>query len=88
MRDTSTPESVRLACESALERVVEMGFRVSDMIGEPYQENMLVHVLQADGVNTNRRISECVSPAIYYQGDLVRRAEVIIAGEDIDATDG
>ena len=81
-RDPSTPPPVRVACEIALERAEALGFQVRDMIGEPYHENLRVTVVHAEGGKSNPCISDCLSPAVYFGEDLIRRAEIVIRGDE------
>ncbi len=78
------PESVRIACDRAIERVVALGFEIDEMLGKPYHENMRATVLHRNGDGQDPIISECISPAVYHSGngkrELIRPAEVIISG--------
>ena len=80
-------ESTLIACERAIDRVQDMGFRFDEMIGKPYDVNMRVRVVHQEGGATNQQIAECLSPAIYFQKsgadseDLIKTAEVVIRGE-------
>src|SRR5580658_2304459 len=82
------PESVSLACERAMERIEMLGFEMAEMLGEPYHEGMRVRVTHREGDSASSRISECISPAIYYTDRqlgcraLVRSAEVVVTGDD------
>lgn len=80
-RQNETPESVRVACEVAMDRLAGLGFEVRELVGELYDENMRVRVVDQEGGETNLRISECLTPAVYRDGLLVRQAEVIVAGD-------
>jgi hypothetical protein len=80
-RNEATPPSVLSAIETALERVSEAGFEFRDMIGEPYNENMRIRVVHQDGGDLNIRISECLSPAVYYNKALIKPAEVVLRGD-------
>ena len=79
-RFAETPQPVALAIQGAIERIETLGLTFRDMIGEPYDTNMRAHVvdtIEADGVP---RIADCVSPGIYYNGVLVRPAEIVVTG--------
>lgn len=86
-RDPATSEGVHIACERALERAHALGFEVEEMTGEPYHANMNLRVAHRDGGEQNLRISECLSPAIYFtpaqsrQKQLIRKAEVVLQGD-------
>lgn len=83
-RHGETPETVRVACEIALERALELGFDIRELQGD-YDQNMRVRVVHRDGGSVNQVISECLSPAVYFDNQLIRPAEVILKG---DITDG
>ena len=86
-RDPATSEGVHIACERALERAHALGFTIEEMIGEAYHANMNLRVAHRDGGEQNLRISECLSPAVYFtpahstQKQLIRKAEVVLQGE-------
>jgi hypothetical protein len=73
-------ERVLAACDRAEERLKRIGFEIEEMTGRPYDTNMRVHVVDHDGGEEPLSISECLSPAIYYRGELIREAEVITKG--------
>jgi hypothetical protein len=81
-RDAATPSSVRVACEVAMDRVAALGYRIEELVGQPYDPGMRVRVVEHEGGPANPRISECLCPAVYRGEDqLVRQAEVIVQGE-------
>lgn len=80
-RPDAASEAVQVACESALDRVTDLGFRLDEMLDQPYHENMRVRVVEQIG-DRNLRISECLAPAVYYQDELLRPAEVVVTGEN------
>ncbi len=73
-------ERVLAACERAVERIKKLGFIIDDMSGRLYDTNMRLHVVEHDGGVEPVFISECLSPAIYYQDVLICEAEVITKG--------
>ncbi len=73
-------ERVLAACERAQERIKKIGFVIDEMLGRPYETNMRARVVGTDGGVEPFTISECLSPAIYYQGVLICEAEVITKG--------
>ncbi|MBI2843350.1 MAG: hypothetical protein HYX78_08115 [Armatimonadetes bacterium] len=81
-RDPTTPETVVVACEAAIERTTGLGFCMKEMIGERYDGNQLVQVVHCDGGQANLTIGECLSPAVYFQNQLIKRAEVVLKGEE------
>lgn len=83
-RDTSESSGVSVACERAVDTLHDIGIEIKELIGETYDENSLVHVIHEDGGPHNRVISECLSPAVYFQSKLIKKAEVIIKGEESD----
>lgn len=60
----------------------EMGIEIKDPTGEPYHEGMGLDVLTFDyspgETPANRVVQETVSPAIYYNGKLIKMAKVIV----------
>jgi hypothetical protein len=86
VRDGAT-EAVRIACERAVERFTDLGLQMTEFaIGEPYDENLVVRVVHREEGGSNARIVECLSPAIYFHGKLVRPAEVVIEGVEENGT--
>lgn len=73
-------DRVLAACERAEERLRRIGFEIQEMAGRPYDTNMRVHVVEHDGGVEPWTVSECLSPAIYYRGVLIREAEVVTKG--------
>ena len=80
-RDSSTPASVRLACENAVDRLMQLGFRIDDLVGKPYHHNEKAKVVHKEGGTANPRVSQCFSPAVYFEGKLVKKAEIAVRGE-------
>ena len=62
-----------------------MGFQLDEMVGDIYREEMRVKVAHQEGTEGILRISECLSPAIYFsseaQNELLKKAEVVVRGE-------
>jgi hypothetical protein len=87
LKHEQTADSIKMAIETAMDRVRSLGFTVDEMVGAPYHESMRVKVIQHDTSEGKLRISECLSPAIYYRKNLIRPAEVIIEGEFHDSAD-
>jgi aspartate oxidase len=79
-------EAVLIAHERAIDRLIALGFEIKEMEGEPYYENLRVKVVHMEGGHLRRRISECLSPAIFFHGHLIKQAEVVIQGEEADGT--
>jgi hypothetical protein len=74
-------EQVVAACERAVDRLRSIGFRVEDMLGDKYDPDMRVNVIEHQGGDKNVFITECIAPAIYFQDVLVRIGDVITKGE-------
>jgi hypothetical protein len=87
-RHSETPESVRVACELTMDRLRALGFELREPIGERYDENMRVRVVDSEDADEDLHVSECLAPAVYYRSELVRPAEVVLRGRREDgATD-
>lgn len=79
-RSADTPENVRMACETACDRLRAIGIELRDLVGAPYDENMRVRVVQHDGGSGTAHVAECLSPAVYLRNELILPAEVIVKG--------
>jgi hypothetical protein len=77
---TSVPEPLLIAVERTLERLQGLGFEVRDYRGEDYHPNMNVVVVDNFG-GESLKIIECLTPAVYYDGKLIERANVVIGGK-------
>lgn len=75
-----------IALERSLERVYGLGFEIRELSNEPYDPHMNVVVVENLG-GEPLRIVECLTPAVYYKGKLVERANVVIGGSGHDTTD-
>jgi hypothetical protein len=67
----------------------QIGIEIRDFTGQPYNEGMSLDVLTSDypvGENPPHRIvQETISPAVYFDGKLVKMSQVIIGkGADPD----
>jgi hypothetical protein len=78
----SSSERVTTGCDRALERLEKIGFRLEDHINHPYDEDMMITVIENEEGSESRHIVECISPSIYYQGILVQPGEVITRGKN------
>ena len=74
------PERFALALERSLERVMGLGFEIRSLVGEPYDTHMSVTVIDDRG-GEPKHVLECLTPAIYYRGKLLERANVVIGGD-------
>lgn len=76
----SSNDRVVVACERAGEKLLRMGFKLDSLLGESYDTNLKARVLDHDPSQGPLIVGQCVSPAVYYKGELVREAEVITKG--------
>lgn len=83
-RRDATPEPVLIACETAMDRLHDLGVTLRDHVGDVCDDAMKVRVVEdvtpagkADPAPLPR-IVECLSPAVYHDDRLIRRAEVIV----------
>ena len=74
-------DRVIAACDRAQDRLIRLGFTVEDLKGCLYNTNLRVNVLEHEGEQPATMIAECISPAVYFNGVLVRQAEVITKGD-------
>lgn len=81
IRGTVTPDPVCLAVERIGASLGRLGLQVRDLQGEPYDEGLLVRVIEHEPGDGPRTISECLSPAVYYQGRLLKAADVVTKGD-------
>ncbi len=80
-------DRVLTACERASARVARLGFRVEDLVGEAYDPDMVVSVIENEGGPLNRKIVECIAPAVYYQNQLIQVGQVITRGDEGNGKD-
>lgn len=73
-------ERVATACERAEQRIKSIGFEIDTMVGKAYDRNMRVRVVENEPADGERKIAECLAPAVYFQGVLVREGEVVTRG--------
>lgn len=75
-------ERVLVACERAEERLKKLGFRLDDHVGNQYDPNMALTVVENEGGFMNRIIVECIAPSVYFKDQLVSAGEqLVFAGE-------
>jgi hypothetical protein len=84
-RGDGAGDRVLVACERAEERLRRIGFEVDTMIGRTYDTNLKVRVVDHDEADGPMVIDQCISPAVFYRGVLVREAEVVTKGEKGEA---
>ena len=74
-------ERVLTACERACDRLRALGFEFQTMTDRPYSENLRMKVVEHEEADEPRRVSECLSPAVFFRGALIREAEVVTKGK-------
>lgn len=70
------------ACERAEDRLKRLGFEIVTMLGQAYDTNLRARVVDHEPGEGPLRIGQCISPAVYYGGKLVREAEVVTIGQE------
>jgi hypothetical protein len=73
-------DRVIVACERAEDRLLRIGFKLESLVGEQYDTNLRARVLDHDPCHGPLIVGQCISPAVYYKGKLVREAEVVTKG--------
>lgn len=81
------PERFTIALERSVERIYGLGFEIREHKDEFYDPHMNVVVVENLG-GEPLRILECLTPAVYYKGKLIERANVVIGGNNHGKTDG
>lgn len=80
-RGAEVPELLASGLERLGDRIRDLGLECRDLTGLPYDENMVVRVIEHCGPPApRRRIAECLSPAVYFRERLLRAAEVTTKG--------
>jgi hypothetical protein len=76
-------ERVAAAYERAEDRLKKIGFDVDPMVGRPYDTNIKAKVVDHEASEGPLLIGQCISPAVFFRGLLVREAEIVtIGGEE------
>jgi len=75
-------ERVGVACERAQDRLRRLGFELDTLVGQAYSTNMRARVVDHEPTLGPMRVAQCISPAVYFAGVLVREAEVVTTGGD------
>lgn len=78
--EQQTPDRVQTAIVRVSERLEDMGLVTKDLTNTEHTPDMRVRVVSQDGSGPPFRIAECLAPAVYFRGRLVRPAEVVIKG--------
>lgn len=74
------PDRVVAACERAEDRLARMGFELSTLVGKPYDTNVCARVVEHLPAGGPLMVAECLAPAVYFEGQLVREAEIVTSG--------
>jgi hypothetical protein len=82
--EPQTPDRVRTAVVRVSERLEDMGIVTKDLTNTEYTSDMRARVVSQDASGPPFRIAECLAPAVYFRGRLVRPAEVVIKGVATD----
>jgi hypothetical protein len=80
LNSTQVPEPFLIALERTVDRLRGLGFEIREHEGDDYHPNMSVIVVDNLG-GEPLKILECLTPAVYYKGKLIERANVIVGGE-------
>jgi len=83
VRTESASDRVETAYERSEDRLKRIGFDVDTMTGRLYDTNMKAKVGDHEAGEGPLMIGQCISPAVFYKGRLVREAEIVtIGGEE------
>ncbi|HTQ10274.1 MAG TPA: hypothetical protein VMI31_09405 [Fimbriimonadaceae bacterium] len=75
-------DKIIAAWERAEDRIRRLGFRLDNMQDRPYDENLRVRVVEHEPGEGVKIISECLTPAVFFNGILIREAEVVTRGKE------
>lgn len=75
-------ERVLAACERAEDRYSGLGFRIESLAGLPFDTNSRAVVVEHLSEGGPLLVKECLSPAVYFNGVLIREAEIVTVGGD------
>jgi len=73
-------ERVAAAYERAEERLKRIGFEIDPMVGRSYDTNIKAKVVDHEAEDGPLVVNQCISPAVYFRGRLVREAEIVTTG--------
>lgn len=73
-------ERLAAAYERAEDRLKRIGFEIDTMVGRPYDTNIKAKVVDHESGEGSLVIGQCISPAIFFRGKLVREAEIVTMG--------
>lgn len=74
-------ERLATSFERVEDRLSRLGLAWDSMEGAKYDENLKARVLDHEVGEGALRVSQCVSPAVFFDSRLVREAEIITTGE-------
>ncbi len=74
-------ESVKFACERMLDACRDLGVKFETYVGQTYDENLRIEVVEHKPGTGVRVIDACLSPAVFLDGKLVKLAQVTTLGE-------
>lgn len=80
-RMTEGDERLHTLASRALDRLRALGLRLETLEGNPFDENAKVRVVEHRPGPEPRTVVECVTPAIYWNDQLLKEANVITKGQ-------
>ncbi len=79
-KSENASDRVLAACERAEDRIKRLGFKLDTMQDRIYDEHLRVRVVEHEPGEGARVISECLNPAVFFNGVLIKEAEVVTRG--------
>jgi len=73
-------ERIAAAYERAEDRLKRIGYEIDAMVGRSYDTNIKARVVDHEAGDGPLVVSQCISPAVYFRGRLVREAEIVTTG--------
>jgi len=73
-------ERISAAYERAEDRLKRIGFEIDPMVGRPYDTNIKAKVVDHESGSGPLLVGQCISPAVFFRGQLVREAEIVTFG--------
>jgi molecular chaperone GrpE (heat shock protein) len=74
--------SVQFAATRLLEALETAGVQFLEYVGDSFDENLRVNVVEVKGSGARKRIVECLEPGVVVGGDLVHMASVVVAAQE------
>ena len=85
LRKFNDPLTAVISARSSTERLFDdlnsAGLQIKDYVGHPYDENLIVNVVDDLGSSSKKVVIECLEPAVIFEGELKHTASVIIGDE-------